>query len=163
MTDRNGIAVYAGLLSAHEIERFWAKISIMKPMECWPWNGIGSRYGQFYISRKGRTKKIGSHRLAYVLTKRALEPGEVIRHLCDNPLCCNPAHLEPGTQADNVVDKMTKGRQAWGERQGLSKLTNDQVAAIRRATGKHRDIAVIFGVHQTTISRIKRAATWRQS
>lgn len=38
------------------------------------------------------------------------DPGPVLRHRCDNPPCINPAHLEPGTQADNVRDMAERGR-----------------------------------------------------
>ena len=41
---------------------------------------------------------------------RELEPGEVARHTCDNPICVNPDHLLPGTQRDNVDDMMRRGR-----------------------------------------------------
>jgi len=34
----------------------------------------------------------------------------VVAHLCDNPGCCNPAHLRWTTQAMNVADALAKGR-----------------------------------------------------
>jgi cysteinyl-tRNA synthetase len=72
-------------------------------------------YGKFKVN--GTYK--AAHRVAYELHhKYTLSKDEVIMHTCDNPSCCNPNHLRKGTQSDNVLDKMTKGRHRfetpWG-------------------------------------------------
>lgn len=99
-----------------------------------------------------------------------LDEGIVIRHTCDNPLCCNPRHLIPGTQADNVRDMVERGRRgdSSGERNPKARLTWDDVRRIRRmyADGmrgkRQQDVADEYGVTQTTISGILRGVTWRE-
>lgn len=80
--------------------------------------GIG--YG--YLQHEG--KQVLAHRLAYCQANDLpLEDiaGQVVRHKCDNPKCVNPDHLEIGSQADNMTDKVQRGRALRGEHIGNSK------------------------------------------
>lgn len=92
-----------------DIERFYAKVS-KTPTEqgCLEWlayrNPLG--YGSFGVG--GTT--VGAHRVAWEIVNGLIPVGLVIRHVCHNRLCCNPAHLLLGTQADNVADMMSSGR-----------------------------------------------------
>lgn len=93
-----------------DAERFWAKVDIRGDDECWPWTAASSPdtdYGRFRL----RGKVVYAHRVAFELaTGRSAYEGEVIMHSCDNPPCCNPAHLSPGSQAENLDDMRRKGR-----------------------------------------------------
>ena len=88
--------------------------------------------GYAYKCVAKRTHK--HHRVAYAehhgLTMGDIQ-GKVIMHLCDNPPCVNPAHLEMGTAADNVADRKAKGRSCKGEEHHKAKLTAKQVAEIK--------------------------------
>lgn len=95
--------------------RFWRNVARGANEVCWPWTGFARRgYGWFY-DRLG-TKKVyrRAHRVAWELVHGDVPAGGVVCHRCDNPLCCNPMHLFVGSHADNVADKMSKGRQARG-------------------------------------------------
>lgn len=78
---------------------------------CWEWRGgrNGFGYGVVSLHRKGIIRA-RAHRLMYERYVGPIPDGMVIRHRCDNPPCVNPAHLEPGTQADSVWDMTSRGR-----------------------------------------------------
>lgn len=78
---------------------------------CWPiTKGIGSKgYGRLTV--EGR-KKLAHRIMLELKLNRRLNSGECSLHRCDNPPCCNPAHLFPGTKADNMKDAVAKGRMA---------------------------------------------------
>lgn len=100
--------------TSQDIQRFKNKIKFGLPDECWEYKTATSHYGQFWF----RNRNLSAHRVAYYLHTQE-DPGELqICHTCDNPPCCNPAHLFKGTQKDNMEDKCRKGRQATGLRNG---------------------------------------------
>lgn len=87
--------------------RFWRKVE--KTDFCWLWKGSRRAKSYGLISVNG--KPTGAHRVAYELLVGPIPKGRVVRHyVCDNPCCVNPAHLKVGTIADNIQDKVDKGR-----------------------------------------------------
>jgi hypothetical protein len=112
--DNTGGGWRAGLTRA-SVARFWSKVQ--RENGCWLWTGstIGRathRYGQFHAGRfpGGRQDVRYAHRVAYELTHGSIPAGLVVRHKCDVPRCCNPDHLEIGTQPDNLQDARDRGR-----------------------------------------------------
>lgn len=85
-------------------------------------------------------------------------------HHCDNKPCCNPAHIYPGTHADNMRDAAergtTGGRPMPGEANPNAKLTADDVRAIRASTRTAAALARRFGVSRTHIGYIKQRRSW---
>src|SRR3974390_1974295 len=80
------------------------------------------------IGRGGKMMSIV--RWLYQEKNGRLQPGIILRHKCDNPSCINLAHIEEGTQQDNMRDKVERGRQARGESHGFAKLKESDVLAI---------------------------------
>lgn len=83
-------------------ERFWALADRRDPNGCWRWMGslTDRKYGLFRINGKRHR----AHRIAFELACGAAIPdGLVIDHLCRNPSCVNPAHLEVVTQQINTL------------------------------------------------------------
>lgn len=87
-------------------DHFWSGVHKGKPDECWPWRGLKSGYGGMKLW--GQTYP--AHRIAYELTYGAIPMTKFICHKCDNPPCCNPAHLFLGTHKNNSDDMAAKGR-----------------------------------------------------
>lgn len=129
---------------------------------CWPWLGSTNKgYGRLKL---GGGRFILTHRLALMLDGRWPGPGQVARHRCNEPLCCNPRHLAWGTQIENVADRQRAGRQARGEDNGRARLTRRDVLAIRaapRGRGQLSALARQYGVHVTTIRAILERRSWR--
>ena len=79
--------------------RFWAKVTPGGADECWEWNGArGGGYGQIVFAGA----RVGAHRIAVVLSGRSLSPGDVVDHMCRNPVCVNPRHLDVVCMAENT-------------------------------------------------------------
>jgi hypothetical protein len=89
-------------------ERLWAKIDVRGRDECWPWTAAtrGNGYGAILV---GRSPQV-AHRLVYEMEVGPIPDGHEIRHKCDNPGCCNPAHLETGTHRQNILDTRNRVR-----------------------------------------------------
>jgi hypothetical protein len=91
-------------------EWFWSKITNSDPNGCWEWQGCRSRQGYGRLSVHENQKWGFAHRYSYFLVY-GIDPGELcVLHRCDNPPCCNPAHLFLGTRVDNNFDRYIKGR-----------------------------------------------------
>lgn len=94
---------------------------------CWLWAGslkTGERggYGQLQIQRRGVRKWYRAHVLSWEIANRRDWPsGALARHTCDNPRCVNPAHIIPGTHADNMADKAARGRLGGPPSENLKK------------------------------------------
>lgn len=104
---------------------------------------------------------------------RPLERGEVVLHTCDWPPCFLYEHLRRGTQSENMLDAVAKGRHRCtprpGEANGRAVLDEDAVRDVRRRyrkgrpgadPGNSRDLAAEFGVHVNTIRAIVRREIW---
>ena len=69
--------------------------------DCWPWYGGRSSLGYGYTTVAG--KRLPAHRAAYMALIGSIPEGLHLDHLCRNPACVNPAHLEPVTPRTNIV------------------------------------------------------------
>lgn len=89
--------------------RFWGKVDKSGgPESCWPYLGFikWDGYGWVQYKRKFMT----ASRFAWIATHGEIADGMHVCHRCDNPRCCNPAHLWLGTHVQNMNDRTAKGR-----------------------------------------------------
>lgn len=67
---------------------------------CWLWGGTRDKWGYGKITI--RQVKQSVHRVVYRELVGPIPDGLTLDHLCRNPPCCNPDHMEPVTNAENV-------------------------------------------------------------
>lgn len=77
------------------------RITINEYTDCWEWNLFRDSRGYGSLSNNGVTKR--PHQLAYELWRGKVPEGLEIDHLCRNPCCCNPRHLDAVTHAVNMA------------------------------------------------------------
>jgi hypothetical protein len=150
-------------LTESDKERFWSKVDIKSPEECWEWKAgkTLNGYGTFRLSVKHKY----AHRLAWELTNGPIPEGMSILHKCDNRGCCNPDHLYVGTQYDNMMDRAERNPNNPGGRK--AKLYEGEIWLIRKLrvekpkSGKYRKykfhasyVAKMFKVSQSTIYNV---------
>src|SRR3990167_2582536 len=143
-------------------DRFGEKVCIGGTDECWPFLGCKDKDGRGQIANEtGRLEH--AHRVAYRLSKGPIPAGLLICHSCDNPPCCNQAHLWPGTYKDNSQDAERKGRlynhfPKYGAEHPSTKISAETRAMIASDRRSHRAVALAFGISKTHVTRIKREA-----
>jgi hypothetical protein len=132
--------------NARRSTRFWNKVELKNPTDCWIWIGAKNKwgYGHFWDGEHFEM----AHRYAYKEKKGAIPEGLDLDHLCRNRLCVNPDHLEPVTRAENL------------RRGARTKLTLRQVQEIRNSSDTHAALAKEFGVDASTVCDIRHRRIW---
>jgi HNH endonuclease len=142
-------------------ERFWEKVDVRGPDECWPWLASKKQGGYGRISDERGLPQL-AHRVSYALTVSPIPDGNVVCHRCDNPSCVNPSHLFLGAQAENLRDMRRKGRDnpPRGGQHPKARLTDELAQVIRHDLRSHRQLARTFGIGKSTVGMIKARVTW---
>jgi len=157
-------ALVAGDFSPREIERFHASYHRGDAAACWPWRLTPNhRYGLLWLWRNNANDAERANRVAFVLAGGKIEAGQVVRHLCHNSRCVNPAHLAVGSDHDNRQDDIRAGKLPMGERCGSAKLTRHGVRLIRQMWAGGINQAVLarkFGMSWWTIHEIVKGERW---
>ncbi len=148
-------------------KRFHEKYEIVEPGGCWVWMGLvdSDGYGRMQTGSRANcnSRMMRAHRLSWEIHNGPIPPGKgchgtCVLHRCDNPPCVNPEHLFLGSNADNVADKIAKGRARYlrGAAHSRAKLTDAEVARIRSLNGTltHREISKHFGISHGHVSNL---------
>lgn len=83
-------------------ERFWEKVDVGHPLGCWEWTGYRRLGEHGMFNAKSGTSPVYAHRWAYEFLMGPIPDGLQLDHLCRNPPCVNPDHLEPVTARENT-------------------------------------------------------------
>ncbi len=122
-------------------------------------------YLHIQITENGVQHAFKAHRFSYEHFKGEIPEGKLACHRCDRRWCCNPDHVFPGTQADNMQDMVRKGRGLVGEKNANTKFTETDVLNIYKDVdaGMTRiAIAKKYAVASVTISHIATGRNWTQ-
>ncbi len=90
------------------VDRWWLRVRVRED-GCWEWIGARWRlgYGKFNVGER----RVAAHRFGYEMLVGPIPEGLDLDHLCRNPWCVNPDHLEPVTRTENT-------------RRGIAGITN---------------------------------------
>jgi len=112
-------------------QRFWSKVD-KQPSGCWLWTGAPNAdgYGQFRLN--GATPM--AHRVAWEWLRGPIPAGLFLDHDnpafgCRNPLCVNPEHLEPVTNAVNLQRRRGAQSNNLNGHRGVTRLSNGRYQA----------------------------------
>lgn len=145
-------------------QRFWPKVK--KSEGCWEWQASldTAGYGNFGVRQvSGKYLMQRAHRVAWELVRGApLTSDQYLCHRCDNPRCVNPDHLFVGDAKANAQDCVSKGRLGprGGEDNPRAKLTETEVAEIRKSALPLSALAARFGVGKSTVHAARKRVSW---
>lgn len=158
---------------ADPVTHFWARVDRSGGQHaCWPWSArsrSGSGYGLVSYDLGDGARLHGAHRVALSISLgRPIQLGLHVMHSCDNPPCCNPAHLSEGTRSDNMTDASRKGRisrtpKTFGENHPCAKLTAIQVVEARRRAAdgiSRRSLAAEYGLSKSGMDHLIAGRSW---
>lgn len=138
--------------------RFWAKVE--KGDGCWLW--VGSKQSGGYGSFTNNQVSQIASRAAYQLIHGDIPSDLQVCHRCDNPPCCNPAHLFLGTNKENAQDAAKKGRMR-GDAHSTVFTEVGVIAILQRvyAGESKQSIAIDYGASPKTITSLVRGDRWK--
>lgn len=122
--------------------------------KCWPWTGSVNGQGRPYFQVDG--VKYLAYRLVWELVKGEELGERIIRHTCDNGICCNPDHHIAGTQEENIADMQER------ERNGLPAVVVRPIRRLADAGTPHEAIAEMYGIARSTVTGIANRTYYKQ-
>ena len=138
--------------------------------DCFVWAGATTKrrmgYGRIMIANKAWCV----HRVVWTVLVGEIQEQKIIMHSCDNPLCCNVAHMSVGDQTENVKDMIRKKRKVTNTTKGSSSVNakiNEDDAKWIIENHKRFDpvygtspLANRFGIGASQVSRIVSGKRW---
>jgi HNH endonuclease len=138
--------------------RFWEKIAVRDPDDCWLWEAAIDRHGYGVFTPDTSTnRQWRAHRWAWVEAGGMIPRGTLVLHLCDNRRCCNPSHLTVGSHRQNMRERCERAK-----RDPRHKLSEAQELDIRtryapgrpRHVGNGPKLMAEYAISRTTLYRV---------
>lgn len=160
-----------------EMRDLWCEVDELT--DCWLWKGYTAKSGTPWVTTPGvdggRRQIVQAYRVAWQLAGRSIKPGQSLTRLphCTHASCVNPFHRKVGTVKDAMMAAAKRGTLSTPERVAtLKSVLRKQAipmevfreAEERLGRGEMvRDVAKATGVHEDTISKIRRGVHFHQS
>lgn len=145
-------------------------VDVRGPDDCWDWLAPVNNGGYGYFWDKSSKSVVLAHRRAWERVNGAIPHGASILHSCDNPACCNPAHLRCGdakANAQDVKDRNRDGRWYESKNSGrshpLAKLSQSDIGGIltMRVNGAtYASIGERYGISFQQAQKICTGKSW---
>lgn len=140
--------------------RYWPKVSRAADHDCWQWAAKAKHPYGYGRMTAGRGVQLKAHQIGWALANGPIPEGMSVLHECDNPGCCNPAHLFLGDQGANMRDAKRKGRMSKppvhkGASHHLAKLSDEQVVSIKNDARPAPAVAAEYGISTKTVYRVR--------
>ena len=155
-------------------EVLWSKVDKKGEDDCWNWLGYKNKqgYGRTWINDYG----FYAHRVIFNLAfpntitlnaPKSTDDFGFLLHICDNPSCCNPKHLFVGTHADNMADKVAKGRSPdfsgdKGPRAKLNMTQAREARQLRKEGVSTRELALRFGLSLPSMKTLLAGKSYKE-
>lgn len=142
--------------------RVWSSVQVGDADACWEWKSHRDKrgYGKTNFNRRYSL----AHRAVFQIVNGPIPNDISVCHSCDNPPCCNPAHLWLGTHQDNMRDAGRKGRaggvRVFGERHSDAKITDADALAIFHSVEPGPILAARYGITKEAVNMIRRGVNW---
>ena len=159
---------------ANTPEVLWSKVDKKGEDDCWNWLGYKNKqgYGLTWINDYG----FYAHRVIFNLAfpntitlnaPKSTDDFGFLLHICDNPSCCNPKHLFVGTHADNMADKVAKGRSPdfsgdKGPRAKLNMTQAREARQLRKEGVSTRELALRFGLSLPSMKTLLAGKSYKE-
>lgn len=148
-------------------EALLSRIEILDEGSCWLWTGAldTSGYGKLNGKVDGKGKTFAGHRVSLEASSGVRLGSLHALHRCPNRNCCNPSHLRPGTNADNVQDREEFGSGSSGVGNGRAILNEKQVydmlsETIGSVDPVYAHVARRYGVSRRQVCSIRKGDRW---
>lgn len=140
------------VLTGRQRIRFLSRLD--KTDECWLWTCESKDKGYGYVTFNG--KSYLSHRVSYAIHHHVNPGNFIVDHTCNNPPCCNPAHLELVTPKENAQRMVAQGRHQVGRGHTIVPTEHHHqiVDGITLRKKTMSQVAQQYGVGRVCISRI---------
>lgn len=148
------------ILTKDDILRFWSKVDIGNPNECWNWKAYinpNTGYGNMCLGKPPDKTTVNAHRISLVISLgRQIKEGHYAAHkpvICHNTKCCNPNHLYEATPTENIYDRR-KDKTSKSTGKGYTFEQAEKIRVMAKNKIPRKEIIKIYPMSNSHLSNI---------